>query len=132
MGQYRLIKQERLSGKKQIEKIFREGNSFFIKPFRVIWMPYDQGSMRAPVRMMITVPAKNIRRAVKRNLIKRRVREAYRKHKNILTEWLAGKNRSLDVVFIYTGTQISLYRDIEEKLVLSLQKIVAENEKATD
>ena len=132
MGQYRLTKKERLSGKKQIEVIFREGNSFFIAPFRVIWLSYDQGPMRAPVRMMIAVSGKNIRKAVKRNLIKRRMREAYRKHKNILTEWLADKNMALDVVFIYTGTQILLYQDIEKKLVLSLQKIVAENEKTTD
>jgi len=72
------------------------------------------------------------KRAVKRNLLKRRIKEAYRLNKSILTEVLRDQGVSLDVIFIYTQPEILSYRDIEEKIVLSLRKILKGYEKDTD
>lgn len=60
------------------------------------------------------------------------MREAYRKNKRPLTDWLKGKNQSLDVAFIYTGSQILSYRNMEEKIIVTLHKIIEENEKVDD
>jgi len=127
---YGLTKAERLSGKKQMEKLFREGKSFYLSPFRVIVLKEKGHDGRPPVRMAVTVPRKLFRRAVKRNLIKRRVREAYRLNKSLLTEPLREKGDNIDIVFIYTLPEILSYRDIEDKIVLSLQKILKEYEKS--
>ena len=130
MGRYGLKKEERLSGKKQMEKLFREGKSFFLSPFRVVVLEEAGHNGRPPVRMAITVPRKLFRRAVKRNLIKRRVKEAYRLNKSLLADPLQEKGVNMDVIFIYTSPEILSSRDIEDKIVLSLQKILRDYEKS--
>ncbi|MCD6202001.1 MAG: ribonuclease P protein component [Bacteroidales bacterium] len=132
MGKYRLKKKERLSGKKRIDELFQEGRTFFYPPLRVVWIEADRAPGRPPARMAIAVSRKNFKRAVDRNLIKRRIREAYRKNKVALNMWLEENNRALDVVFIYTASQIPAYRDIEEKIMVTLQKIIKEYEKVND
>ena len=129
MGQYRLKKEERLSGKKRVEELFHNGNSFFHPPFRVIWGIGDAG---VPVRMAVAVSKKSFKHAVRRNLIKRRIREAYRRNKNILTRRQRDTGTTLDVIFVYTGTRILSYREIEEKIIVILRKIRENNEKAAD
>ena len=132
-GQFRFKKTERLSGKKRIETLFREGNSLFYSPFRVIWLLSGQDNDVNPVaRIAVAVSKKKFRKAVLRNLVKRRMREAYRKNKRLLTDWLKEKNQYLDVVFIYTGSQILSYRNMEEKIIVTLHKIIEENEKVDD
>ncbi len=133
MRLYRLKKEERLSGKKRIEELFREGSSFFYSPFRVLWKFRGDGHPAVPdARIAIAVSRRNFKKAVHRNLIKRRIREAYRKNKSVLTKWLREKMLTVDVVFVYTGSQILSYRDIEEKIIITLRKIIEENEKGTD
>jgi len=132
MGLYRLRKKERLSGKKRIEKLFQEGISVCCFPFRVVWLLSDRISGNSLARITIAVSRKNFRNAVDRNLIKRRIREAYRRNKYILTEWLDKDSLTLDVAFIYTASQILSYRDIEEKIIVALHKIIEVNEKVTD
>ncbi|HHJ10299.1 MAG TPA: ribonuclease P protein component [Bacteroidetes bacterium] len=132
MGLYRLRKKERLSGKKRIEKLFQEGISVYCFPFRVVWLLSDRISGNSLARITIAVSRKNFRNAVDRNLIKRRIREAYRRNKYILTEWLDKDSLTLDVAFIYTASQILSYRDIEEKIIVALHKIIEVNEKVTD
>ena len=128
-----MTKKERLSGKKRIEKLFCEGKGFYLSPFRVIVLEdKKKDAVRPPVRIAVTVPRRVFKRAVKRNLLKRRIKEAYRLNKSILTEVLRDQGVSLDVIFIYTQPEILSYRDIEEKIVLSLRKILKGYEKDTD
>ncbi len=132
MGTYRLKKEERLSGKRQMEKLFREGKSLYLSPFRVLVYADRETRERPAVRMAVSVPRKIFKRAVKRNLIKRRIREAYRLHKQFLWEQLADKHISLNVIFIYTSPEILSFKEIEDKLILSLRKILEEYEKGVD
>ncbi len=81
--------------------------------------------------MAVSVPRKIFKRAVKRNLIKRRIREAYRLNRSVLTDFLAERGIFLDMIFIYISREILPYRDIEDKIVLSLRKIRGEYEKDT-
>ena len=57
--------------------------------------------------MMVSVPKKMFKRAVKRNLLKRRVRESWRKQKHVLT--LEG---SLDILFMYSVKEVMSYEEI--------------------
>ncbi len=127
----RLTKPERLSGKKSLDRLFSEGKSFFIAPFRIVVLQDKEETDRPTVRMALSVPRKVFKRAVKRNLIKRRIREAYRRNKTILVEPLREKGVRLDLIFIYTRPEILPYRDIEEKIILSLRKILEDHEKGT-
>ncbi len=112
-----------------MEKLFREGRSFYLSPFRILILEEKSTGERPVVRMAVSVPRKIFKRAVKRNLLKRRIREAYRLNRSVLTEFLAEKGICLDMIFIYTSREILPYREIEDKIVLSLRKIRSEYEK---
>jgi ribonuclease P protein component len=71
-------KSERLSGQKLIDTLFSDGKSYVVPPFRIVWFKYEITGV-FPVRLLISVSKKKIKKAVDRNLIKRRIREAYRK-----------------------------------------------------
>ena len=74
---YTLGKSERLCSKKLVERLFAGGNkSFPAFPLRVVYMPLDIEDEGAEVSILVSVPKKRFKRAVKRNLVKRQVREA--------------------------------------------------------
>ena len=85
-GKYTLSKEERLSWKRYIDLLFDKGNSFVAFPLRVIFLPLSEDEKAAlpPSSMLISVSKKKFKRAVKRNRVKRLVREAYRLHKQEL------------------------------------------------
>lgn len=112
---YTLSKEERLSWKRYIDLLFEKGQSFIAFPLRVVYLPMEE-EMRAPVSMMISVPKKKFKRAVKRNLIKRQVREAYRVHKYDLIEPLTEKNKGMLVAFLYVDKEIHPFADIEKAM----------------
>ena len=83
-------KPERLNKKKIIEKMFAGGSrSFSIFPLRVVWLPVEELDVQASI--LISVSKRRFKRAVKRNRIKRQIREAYRLNKQILLAPLTEK-----------------------------------------
>lgn len=112
---YTLSKEERLSWKRYIDLLFEKGQSFVAFPLRVVYLPMEE-EMRAPVSIMISVPKKKFKRAVKRNLIKRQVREAYRVRKYDLIEPLTEKNKGMLVAFLYVDKEIHPFADIEKAM----------------
>ena len=112
MAEYTLSKAERLNSKAMIERLFAGGNkSFPAFPLRVVYMWLDASEGEAPVSILISVPKKRFKRAVKRNLVKRRVREAYRKNKQ-----LVAKNKRLVLAFIWLDNEIHPSAEIEGKV----------------
>ena len=85
-------KQERLCGKKQIDNLFATGESFKEGSFAVIWKT-QKGNLEFPAQIMISIPKRNIAKANQRNLLKRLVREAYRKQKQILYKALSKQEK---------------------------------------
>jgi len=73
-------------------------------------------------RIMISVPKKLFKRAVKRNLLKRRIRESYRKQKNDLTV-----QSGLDLFFIYSTKEILSYEQIHTAVGQIISKINERN-----
>ena len=123
-------KDERLRKKILIAKLFQEGSSFFVYPFRVTWIPaIVQGS--SPAQVLISVPKQVMRKAVHRNKLKRRMREAYRKNKNILYEFLLQNQDSLILCLTYTSKEILPYDLLQEKIIVLLQRLRIEYAKGT-
>lgn len=82
-------KEERLCSKRLIEALFaRGGKSMSAFPLRVVFMPVAQAETPAPVSVMVSVSKRHFKRAVKRNRVKRQIREAYRLHKHLLDDAL--------------------------------------------
>lgn len=99
---YILSKSERMSQKSLIDNLFSGGNkSFSSFPLRVVYKELETDKDIPRAMVLISVPKKNIKRAVMRNRIKRQVREAYRKYKYLLLDELEAKEKHLLVAFIW-------------------------------
>jgi ribonuclease P protein component len=112
---YRFPKAEKLCSKKLINELFKKGNSFRISDIKCQYLLIRE-PLPSPVQMMVTVPKKTFRRAVDRNLLKRRIREAYRLHKGSLLRIASENNDHLILAFIYLDKNIAAYQSIEESV----------------
>jgi ribonuclease P protein component len=112
---YSLSKEERLAWKRHIDLLFEKGQSFIAYPLRIVYLSVE-GLMPAPVSILISVPKKKIKRAVKRNYIKRQVREIWRVRKYELADALAGKNKSIFLAFLYIDTKQHPFVEMEKAM----------------
>jgi ribonuclease P protein component len=110
-------KSQRLASKKLITLLFEKGKAINLGQLRCIAMqhPVQQDTQ---TQALFTVPARNFKRAVDRNLLKRRMREAYRLNKSLLPPqqtWL--------LAYIYTAKEILPYQAIEQKMAEALKRV---------
>lgn len=117
-----LHKAERLDKKKIIEKMFAGGSrSFSVFPLRVVYLPVEELETNASI--LVSVSKRRFKRAVKRNRVKRQIREAYRKNKQGLLNVLAERNCRLAIAFIFLSDQLADSSLIEERVKTALARI---------
>ena len=118
-GHLTLGKKERLTGKSLVESLFKGGGSrslsFF--PLRAVYAFVEDGDV--PVRLWVSVPKRCFKRAVKRNRIKRQLREAYRLQKEILQSLEGG----LDIAFLWTSDEVLPTEKVFQKMRSLLLRI---------
>ncbi len=118
---YFFNKSERLSSQKNIQELFKKGSSFFIYPYKIIYLQ-QEGAGEGLAQILISVPKKNFKKAVDRNLIRRRIKEAYRQNKQMILP-VSEKNLTLSIAFIYVAKDILPFDDIESKLKKTLLRL---------
>ena len=128
--QQTLPKSERLNSKKYIQALFRKGAGFTHFPFKVIYLPLSReealeaanapDSVQNPptAQVLFSCSKRNFKKAVDRNRVKRRMREAYRQHKQLIP---AGSY--FLIAYIYIAPEIFPYHFMEEKLKSSLKRL---------
>ncbi|HEV8270515.1 MAG TPA: ribonuclease P protein component [Chitinophagaceae bacterium] len=121
--QFTLGKDERLKSRKQIEKLFAEGKSFVVNPFRIYFFVHEPSTMNHGLQFGVGVSNKNFKKAVDRNRIKRLTREAWRLQKNELKEMVKAQSEQLNVFFIYTGKQLPDFTTVKDKVAVALKKL---------
>jgi ribonuclease P protein component len=109
---FSLKKHEILRSKKKIKELFDNGSSFFLYPYKVFFLPDPSLENN---KVLFSVSKKYFKRAVDRNLIRRRMREAYRLNKNILKS-NEKDSLSKSIGLIYISKFKLPYIDIENKL----------------
>jgi ribonuclease P protein component len=122
-------KKERLCSQKTISELFKSGKVLRLFPFKLVYSysSYD----RSPVKIVISVPKKIYKRAVKRNFIRRRIREAYRLNKHTVHEAVEQKI-TLNITVIYIAPNIADYAEIEKKFARILSMLVGQIKKDID
>lgn len=123
-------KAERLCNKKLITEVFEKGNSFYIKPFKTLWIDTTL-STSVPAQLLITVPKRYMRDSWQRNSIKRLIREAYRLNKNPFYSILQQKQKQCALAIVYTGRKIITAAETESAIILILCRLSEEYEKIT-
>ena len=116
-------KAERLCSKKIIDKLFLEGKSVFSFPVKIVYLE-TQLPVKVSVQAGFSVGKRNFKRAVQRNLIKRRMREVYRLNKSNFYDAIGEKQ--VAVFFIFTGKTIPEYNQIEVAVKKGMKKILSE------
>ncbi len=123
-----LSKEERIYSKKMIEALFQGGQSHAMSayPLRVVYMsldadadvPLDGTSQPQPsAKILVSVPKRCFKRAVKRNLVKRQVREAYRRHKSLIAD------KAVAIAFVWLDNKLHSSREVETKVVNLLKRM---------
>lgn len=127
---FKLSKWERICSRTQLEKLFTGGKSksFSVFPLRVVYLLTDQpdGDLQhvVPVKMMVSVSKRHFKRAVKRNRVKRQVREAYRQNKEIVVSSMADfPNRQLLLGFIWMSDELHDTDTVERSMQVLLKRV---------
>lgn len=116
MGKFTFKKEERLFKEKIIQELFDKGSSFYLYPFKVFFL-LNRDRQYPHHQILISVSKKNFKKAVDRNLIKRRIREGYRLNKNQL-----GDQNKLVIAYIYSAKEILPSAQIHERLVKTFKR----------
>ena len=122
---FKFPKKQKLCGEKVIERLFANGKSISEKPFRAIWN-FEKNNDQVFVKSLIVVSKKRLKLAVERNVVKRRIKEAYRLQKKKLECFLESTNQQLNLAIIYQEEEILDYKTLEEKINLLLSRLIKE------
>lgn len=119
-NRFKFQKEEKLCSKKQFDKLFADGSSFLVYPLKVVFIKTELNG-KYPAQAAFAVSKKLFKRAVKRNLLKRRMREAYRLNKPCFYFKLG--NTKVAVIFIYVAKEILEFSQIETAMKKALKRI---------
>lgn len=124
MAQEGLPKYERICKENDIQALFDKGQGISVYPYRVIYLFRHDESRPVTCRLLISVSKKRFHHAVKRNRVKRLIRESWRRNKAALYEICERDNISVDVALVYTATVIHSYEEMFAKTKKAVNELI--------
>lgn len=129
LSQYSFPKSEKLTSVKLFDKLFESGNAINKFPFKLLWIKIIP-EKKTPVKVAFAVSSRKIKSAVKRNRMKRLMRESYRLNKQQLIDVCNKKPTGIAMVFLYNGNELIPYSETREKIILLLHRLISLHELA--
>ena len=120
-------KKERVCSKLLIDRLFSHGgsSSMSVYPLRLVFQQMERNEGEPSVMLLVSVPKRCFKRAVKRNRVKRQVREVYRRNKHILSQVMDGREtKKLVMALIWLDDQLHETSDVERCVGLLMQRVV--------
>ena len=117
-------KRERIVSRKLIERLFSKGSSHStsVFPVRIVYIEKKREEGEEPVQILVSVSKRHFKRAVKRNRVKRQIREAYRHHKQILADKVP-QDIALAIAFIWLADKLHNSQQVERSVKRLLEKV---------
>jgi len=142
---YTLSKNDKLKSAKVIEQLFKEGKSFSVFPFRVLYLYLEapasstlqatsiqtEAGASVYLQTAFSVSKKYFKKATDRNRVKRLMREAWRLQQNILKTRMKEEHKHLSVFIIYTGNELPGHELVFKKITTVIKKLVKTCDEAT-
>ena len=119
MPAHSLPRTERLRSLGAVRRLFESGESGFVFPFRYVW--FAEPDTEQSVEVLFSVPKKFHKRANRRNLLRRRTKEAYRLQKQTLHD---GRPVNLDLALIYSSKEALPYKTVANAVRRILESVV--------
>ena len=116
---------EHLKSKSVIDRLYAEGASVTSYPLRAVFLEQSADKQESTAAILISVAKRRFRHAVDRNLMKRRIREAYRTEKHQFVESLENNNLKMAVAILYIDTKKSSTLFLKKKMGKLLSSILS-------
>lgn len=117
-SQHTLSKNERLCLQSKIDFLFTKGDSFIAYPLRIVYTARDiEESEKISISILASVSKRKFKRAVKRNRVKRLIRENYRLNKDLFLDICLLSNKSIDIAFLYLKNELPDFNEIEKAII---------------
>ncbi|MCF8357336.1 MAG: ribonuclease P protein component [Prolixibacteraceae bacterium] len=120
---FTLKKKERLCSKILLDDLFKNGKSFFTYPMKFVYLE-SENPLEYPAKVAFSVPKKRFKKAVDRNLLRRRMKEAYRLNKYVLYHKAEVAGKYIVMLIIYSDNKALTFQQIEKGMVKGLCRFV--------
>ena len=120
---------EHLKSKSIIDRLYANGASVTAYPLRAVFIEVAAEEQEPAACILISVAKKRFRHAVDRNLVKRRIREAYRLSKHPFVESLNEDGKKMAVAILYIDTKHNSTEFIKKKMCKLLAAITEKNKR---
>ncbi len=115
-------KSEKLCSRKILEELVRSSNIIYSSPLKVYWKITNLPE-KVAAQSAVSVSKKKFKLAVLRNLLKRRIREAFRINKFKLYEKLKAENKQMALLIVYKKTDVFKFKEIEKAMIYVLKSL---------
>ena len=120
---FTLGKEERLKSNLAIQELLKNGRTVSGFPLKIYWNIQEDQQQKFPARVAFAVPKRKIKRAVDRNLVKRRLRESYRQNKNIIYSPLNDRGVKIFMIILFLSDELISFETLETRTIELLRKL---------